>query len=214
VLAVQAAELMAVEAAERKREGGKKAGRGRPLASPSKEGKLIARKARQTTTRAAAAVKAGVNQVETMAAVKKSAPEVFAAVQQGGEPKKALGVFRTLGRTPAYSDTVWLVFGWILRFWLRIQRVFCHNYVEQLLACFWLPARPDEIERALQLEAVPEPMPVAERVAAAAEVRWSKDDATPHDEGMHHPQRHATAERLRAITRAPDAVKDAYREAA
>jgi hypothetical protein len=59
---------------------------------------------------------------------------------------------------------------------------------------------PDEIERALQLETVPEPRPANQYTASA----------TAHDEPKQIDA--ATTKRLRAITRAPDAVKDAYRE--
>lgn len=84
VLAVQAAELMAGEAAQRKlagqKNGGKQAGKGRPQLEPPKGAKA---KPDKTSVRAAKAAGAGKNQVEAMAAVKKAAPEVFKAVQQG-----------------------------------------------------------------------------------------------------------------------------------
>lgn len=57
----------------------------------------------------------------------------------------------------------------------------------------------DEIERSLQLETVPEPKQ-GERV----------DVTSSHDDTKLPPR--ATVARLRAINRAPDAVKDAYRE--
>jgi hypothetical protein len=58
---------------------------------------------------------------------------------------------------------------------------------------------PDEIERSLQLETVPE-----------AEQGKRMDLTSSHDDKKSAPP--ATVARLRAITRAPDAVKDAYRE--
>jgi hypothetical protein len=58
---------------------------------------------------------------------------------------------------------------------------------------------PDEIERALQLETVPEPRPANQYTESATATELPK-------------QNHETIRRLRAITRAPDAVKDAYRE--
>lgn len=63
---------------------------------------------------------------------------------------------------------------------------------------------PDEIERALQLETVPEPMPGPGRGRRELQQEKTGNDCPPF------PDR--TAKQLRAITRAPDAVKDAYRE--
>lgn len=75
---------MASDAAERQkaagREGGKLGGRGKRNPEGSKIPKGSSTK---TVAKAAAAAKAGEKQVQTMVAVKKSAPEVFAAVQQG-----------------------------------------------------------------------------------------------------------------------------------
>lgn len=77
---MQAAEMMAGEAAERKREGnragGKEAGKGRPKVEPPKGVKP--KREAQSTERAAKAVNAGKNQVEAMASVKKNAPESVA----------------------------------------------------------------------------------------------------------------------------------------
>lgn len=74
---MQAAELMAGEAAERRLAGksadGVAGGRGNKKPSPPKVGK-VKPKQRETVARAAKATNAGVNQVAAMAAVKKSAP--------------------------------------------------------------------------------------------------------------------------------------------
>jgi ParB-like chromosome segregation protein Spo0J len=84
VLAVQAAELMAGEAVERKREGGKSGGKVAGKGRPKAEGLKVPKpKASKTAARAAKASGAGEKQVQAMAAVKKAAPEVFKAVQLG-----------------------------------------------------------------------------------------------------------------------------------
>ncbi|MDX2054057.1 MAG: hypothetical protein SFV15_16780 [Polyangiaceae bacterium] len=63
----------------------------------------------------------------------------------------------------------------------------------------------DEIERVLQIETVPE---AATTPNPAGKNQHSKPkEVSPHDEGQPIP--HAKAERLRAVTRAPDVVKDA-----
>jgi len=59
----------------------------------------------------------------------------------------------------------------------------------------------DEIERALQLETVPEAEQGKRTDRLGTSYRDDKKSLVP-----------AQAARLRAITRAPDAVKDAYRE--
>lgn len=72
----------------------------------------------------------------------------------------------------------------------------------------------EQIERSLQLETVPEAMPEEEQRKQAAVARWTKgDNASRNDCGPDSPGLpKRTVEQLRAINRAPDVVKDAYRE--
>jgi hypothetical protein len=67
--------------------------------------------------------------------------------------------------------------------------------------------REPEIERALALDGVPEAMPQSESAAKAAAARWA-EDAPPRDEGT-QARPHAKLERLRAINRAPEPVREA-----
>jgi hypothetical protein len=68
---------------------------------------------------------------------------------------------------------------------------------------------PDEIERALQLEAVPEPA-APKAGPGRGHVKEKPEEKTRGTECPMFSPRHE--KQLRAITRAPDAVKDAYRE--
>ncbi len=69
-----------------------------------------------------------------------------------------------------------------------------------------------EIDRRLALDGVPVAMPREESIAVANAARLAETPkpSTPHGEGTR--PAHAVTERLRAITRAPEAVQDAYRE--
>ncbi len=68
---------------------------------------------------------------------------------------------------------------------------------------------PEEIERALRLEAVPEPDKPGPRDKGHDGPQLADGPDKGHDGPQFSPRE---AKRLRAINRAPDAVKDAYRE--
>jgi hypothetical protein len=74
-----------------------------------------------------------------------------------------------------------------------------------------------EIDRFLALQSVPEAMPKAESIVAARDARGAKDgdSLTPRGEGSSASASivpHATVERLRAINRAPESVREAYKQ--
>ena len=79
--AVDALPLFAAEARIRQQAAGKLAGRGRPIAVPQTAAELS--DARRATDEAAHAFRAGERAVESMAAVRRGAPEVFAAARAG-----------------------------------------------------------------------------------------------------------------------------------
>lgn len=83
VLAVQAAELMAGEAAERKHSGKSADGSGGGRGHKKPEGSKVPKDSGKTAAKAAKIAGAGEKQVQAMTAVKKTAPEVFKAVQAG-----------------------------------------------------------------------------------------------------------------------------------
>lgn len=77
---------------------------------------------------------------------------------------------------------------------------------------------PDEIDRFLALQSVPEAMPVAVRVkvasdaATAARSENNEESPTRHDGGMvAGTATPRTVERLRAVNRAPESVRDAFK---
>lgn len=79
---------------------------------------------------------------------------------------------------------------------------------------------PEAIDRALALDGVPEPTPTEEACARAREARSQNtgDSLSHHNDGIENIREKgarvptATVERLRAINRAPDAIREAYKE--
>ena len=88
VLGAESVEHFEREAKERQRVGGRAAGRGRPIASLQTARKL-SKALGESTTRAAKAAGAGTRNTAVMVAIRKKAPDVFAAVKAGSLPKVA-----------------------------------------------------------------------------------------------------------------------------
>jgi hypothetical protein len=108
----------------------------------------------------------------------------------------------------------------------RTREEFCSHQRPWGLGTPWERLRPyvvaglakrgmsaDAIDRHLALDGVPEATPIEERAKMGAEKRWAgEDDARGNDCPTHDTPPDRTIKQLRAINRAPDAVKDAYRE--